>query len=334
MAIPLKELVKLNQVIGRIQSGGFDANDVDNLLVKLRPYAKKNSVFFEIANYAAHPDARDRGLAQQSMTAFVDTIRFFTEYNGANRQLNIDEPFPGYVYRLFISQTLLADEKELKAQHKVSRSSLIRKIESHFILDKKIDVCSIRGKFGVELRKAIYYVIGFIYSRPAFDISDFHAGLLVVLRSQGVRFDEEAWSAQIDRISLAILCLVSNTDYVLPGGEDAHCELNAENQFRLVRGRRKLPDGSLCAEPVSFGCLTITGVATLKNGPRAGLQVMFPLISTDLVPRDHCSAELFQSGPAPDEWGDCDAEIINFARDMSITKDFKLARTDSLIGGD
>lgn len=331
MALPLKELLKLDQIVGRIQSGGFDANDVDNLLMKLRPYAERNSVFFEVANYVAHSDARDRGLAQQSITAFVDAIRFFTEYTGSNRQLNIDEPFPSYVYRLFLSQALLVDENELKTRHRMSRSSLIRKIESNFALDKKSGTCSIKGKFGVELREALSYVIGFIYSRPAFHVRDFHRDLLILMREQSVVFDESAWSAQADRISLAVLCLVSNTEYVLPGGESAHCELSTENPFRLISGERRLPTGALTSEPTSFGTLTIIGSAELTGDPRGTLKVAFPLIATDLDPREHCDHRLFSSGPAPEEWGNCEAEIIDFARDMSLTGGFRLVRTDSLI---
>ncbi|WP_237859461.1 hypothetical protein [Pseudomonas sp. PGPR81] len=331
MAIPLKERVKLDQIIGRIQSGKFDANDVDNLLIKLRPYAERNSVFFEVANYVAHSDARDRGLAQQSISAFVDSIRFFTEYTAARRQLEIDEPFPSYVYRLFLSQALLVDEHELKARHRMSRSSLIKKIESNFTLDKKKGTCSIKGKFGVELREALSYVVGFIHSRPAFHVQDFHRGLLDLMGVQGVVFDEGAWSAQADKISLAVLCLVSNTEYVLPGGESAHCELSTENHFRLISGMRRLPTGAVTSEPTSFGTLTIIGKAELTGDSRGTLKVAFPLITTDLDPRDHCDHRLFSSGPAPESWGDCEAEIIDFARDMSLTADFRLVRTDSLI---
>lgn len=331
MALPLKELIKLNQIIVRIQAGQFDANDVDNLFMKLRPYAKRDSVFFEIANYVAHSDARDRGLAQLSMTAFVDAFRFVVEYPCANRQLNIGQPFPGYVYRLFFSQISMVDERELKAKHGMSRSTLAKKIEGGFVLDKKSGTCSIKGRLGVELLEAISYVTGFIYSRPAFHVRELHLDLVKLMKAQNIYFDEEAWSAQADRISLAVLCLVSSTEYVLPGGEDAHCELNTENQFRLISGERRLPSGELTSEPTNFGPLTILGNATLRNGPRAGLKVSFPLIATDLEPREHCDHRLFSSGPAPEDWGKCEAEIINFARDMSLTADFKLTRTDLLI---
>ncbi|MGF6791600.1 hypothetical protein [Paraburkholderia sp. 35.1] len=127
MPLQLKDLAKLNQIIERIQTGRFDANDVDNLLMKLRPYAVDKTVFLEVANFVAHSDARDRGLAQQSITAFVDSIQFFREYVAEKRPLDVREPFPAYIYRLFLSQTRLSDERLLKTDHKMSHATLIKK---------------------------------------------------------------------------------------------------------------------------------------------------------------------------------------------------------------
>ncbi|HET7867994.1 MAG TPA: hypothetical protein VFL86_26610, partial [Burkholderiaceae bacterium] len=104
MPLQLKDLAKLSQIIGRIQAGNFDANDVDNLLMKLRANAGEQTVFLEVAHFVAHPDARDRGPAQQSITAFVDSIQFFQEYVSEKRPLDLSAPFPAYVYRLFLSQ--------------------------------------------------------------------------------------------------------------------------------------------------------------------------------------------------------------------------------------
>ena len=92
MPLQLKDVAKLNQVVGRIQAGQFDANDVDNLLMKLRAYAGEKTVFLEIAHFVAHSDARDRGLAQESITAFVDSIQYFQEYISEKRPLSIQKP--------------------------------------------------------------------------------------------------------------------------------------------------------------------------------------------------------------------------------------------------
>lgn len=331
MMLPLKDRAKLNQTISRIQGGQFDANDIDGLLMKLRPYACTRTVFLEVAHFVAHPDARDRGVAQQSLTAMADSMRFFVEYVSGKKSLILDAPFPSYVYRLFLSQTRLSDERRLKAEFKVSHSSLIKKIESNFTVDRKTDTCSLRtGKGGSELIAALQYVTGFIHSRPAFHVRDFHQQMKEVMHAQGVNFDEQAWDAQTDRISLAILCLMSNTTFALNDGSRASCKLETENHFRILSGQRRLPTGSITSEPSSFGSLIILGVVTIK-GSKGPLPVSFPLIDTNLNPYDHCDPSLFLKDHTPNELGEYEIEIINLATDMSLSQDYKLVRTDSLV---
>lgn len=335
MPLPLKDQVKVNQLIARIQAGRFDANDandVDSLLMKLRPYAGDKAVFREIADFVAHSDARDRGLAQQSIVGFADSIRYFQEYVSDQRQLDLSTPFPAYVYRLFLSQARLSDEQRLKAAHRMSHTTLIKKIEANFAIDKRAGTCSLRSnKGGVELFAALQFLTGFIHSKAAFSLRDFHEELIDVARAQNVALDEALWGEQAHRVSLAILCLISNTEFRLDGGAQATCKLETEHHFRLLRGQRRLPTGVMSSEPTSFGNLTIMGEATVVSANKAPLRIAFPLIETDLDPHEHCDAGLFLQEQASEDFGDCDVQIINFAPDMSLSDDYKLMRTDSLI---
>jgi hypothetical protein len=332
MPLPLKELAKLNQIIERVEAGRFDANDVDNLLMKLRPYGGDRSVFLEIAHFVAHPDARDRGLAQQSITAFVDSMQFFQEYVSDKRSLDLSVPFPGYIYRLFLSQAKLSDERLLRADYKMSHSTLIKKIEGSFAIDKKTKTCTLKNnKGGKELFGALQFVTSYIHSRPSFHLDDFHKELKEVMRAHQIVFDEAAWDAQVDRVSLAILCLVSNTDFRLTNGGQARCELNTEHHFRLLSGQRRMPNGSMSSEPSAFGRLMIWGHATVESANNQPLQIGFPLIDTGLDPHVHCEPSLFVRERAPEDFGDCEVEIINLAPDMSLSGDYRLVRTDSLV---
>lgn len=332
MPLPLKDQVKLKQIVERIQAGRFDANDIDNLLMKLRPYAGEKTVFREVAHFVAHTDARDRGLAHQSITGFVDAIRYFQEYVSEKRRLDLSVPFPAYIYRLFLSQARLSDEQRLKAEHRMSHTTLIKKIEANFTIDKKTGTCSLRSnKGGVELLDALQFVTGFIHSRAAFSLRDFHEELKAVMQAQRVAFDEVAWSEQAHRASLAVLCLVSNTEFRLDDGAQASCKLETEHHFRLLRGQRRLPTGLMSSEPTSFGNLMIMGEATVVSADKAPLRIAFPLIETDLDPHENCDASLFRREQAPADFGDCEVEIINFACDMSLSNQFKLVRADSLV---
>lgn len=331
MPMPLKDQVKLNQIVARIQSGHFDENDVDGLLIKLRPYAKARHVFREVSHFVAHSDARNQGLAHESITGFVDAMRFFQEYAGPKRPLDLGQPFPAYIFRLFLSQARLSDKVRLKADFRMSPDSLIKKVRSSFGPSADGLTYSWKNnKGGVELAAALQFVTGFIHSRPAFHLTDFHKELKEVMLSENVAFQEQLWDAQADRMSLAILCLVSNTSFQIGGKNLATCKLDTENHFRIMSGERFLPTGGTSGEPSSFGTLMVLGQATVHSDTKPPLQVTFPLIDTDLNPHDHCHHGLFTQDNAPADFGDCIVEVINFAPDMALTADFKLVRADAL----
>lgn len=328
MPLQLKDLAKLNQIIERVQAGRFDANDVDNLLIRLRPYGEDRQIFLEIAHFVAHPDARDRGLAQDSLTAFVDSIRFFQEYAAEARPLNLSVPFPSYVHRLFLSQAKLADEQRLRTEYRMGHATLIKKIKASFVVDEKTRTCTLaNGDVGAELFAALQFVTGFIHSRPAFHLDDFHRELKELMRMQKVSFDEAAWDAQADRLSLAILCLVSNTQFRLKSGGQARCELATENEFRVLSGYRSMPDGGTSGVPIAFGRLMIRGHATVERANKTPLQIAFPLIQSRLDPHAHCDPALLVRKLV----GDCEVEVIDLAPDMSLSGDFRLVRSDSLL---
>lgn len=332
MPLPLKDVAKLSQIIIRIQSGTFDANDVDNLLIKLRPYAGKETVFSEVANFVAHSDARHKGLAQQSITGFVDSFQYIQEYVVENRPLNIAGPFPGYIYRLLLSQARLSDERQLRAKYRMGRATLIKKIEAHFSVDKKTGTCSLLGgRIRADLVAAIMDILRVVHSRPAFHIRDFHKGLKNVMRAHAVSFDEMAWSAQIDRLSLAILCLISNTEFLLTGGSRASCILETENHFRLLSGQRRLPSGVMSSEPKSFGRLMVAAEAAVPSSCGPPIRVSFPLIETDLDPHEHCDPCLFHQALMSEDFGECEVEVIDFAPDMLLSGDFKLVRAETAV---
>lgn len=324
MPIPAKELVKVTALVNRIEAGRFDANDVDALLIKLRPYSAPRSVFREIADFVAHADARDKGVTWDSMTAFADVMRYFVEYVAPKQPLDMAEPFPIYVYRLFRSQTLLADETQLKQRFRISPQSLLAKIESNFKVNRAAKSCHLRAnKDGVEFLAALRYVTGFIHSRPAFDIADFHREFRALLRSYNIAIVESALTAQTDRISLALLCLLSGTEFSLPEGETATCAVGSESHYRILEGKRRILDGEVTPEPSSLGKLQIRGQVKVVSKGKP-VTVAYPVVSTQLDPHDHCDPSLFEVLSETNESGFFRAEFLNLPSHMALRSDFKL----------
>lgn len=328
--IPLKEKIKIRQLIDRIESGEFDSNDVDAILIKIRPYAGSWNIVREIADFVAHADARNKGVACDSMTGFSDSMRFFVEYTGNKQALDISQPFPAYVYRLFLSQAKLSNEAELRQQFRMSHGSLIKKIEGNFKIDKTTRTCSIRpGKYGRDFVAALGYVIGFIHSKPAFDIAEFHTQLQAVFHERDIQFNAAALSAQADRMSLAILCLISGTEVLLPDGDKARCVLSTEHNFRILEGQRRLPIMTVTSEPSQFGTLQVSGEIQVVSKGKP-LQVAYPLVTTQLSPHEHCESSVFEILAEENEFGIFCAEFINLEPDMALTANFKITTAAAL----
>jgi len=332
MSIPLKERAKINEQIARITSGHFDANDVDGVLIKLRPYAGQKAVFREIADFVAHADARSKGVTFSSVTEFADRLRFFIESRIGKAPVDITKPFPLYVYRLFLSQSRKANPEHLMLVYRLSPSSLIKKIESNFILDKANRTATLRAtKGGVELIGALQYVMGFLHVRPAFHLSELISELKEVMEDQKIDFNGTELIAQSDRMGLAILCLISGAQIALPDGAQAKCYLGTENHSQILTGRRQFPTDVVNAEPSGFGSLQILAEVPITNDDGKVLKMVYGVVQTDLDPLEHCHPSLLLTTTIPNEFGLLKQQIINFADDMSLSKDFKLIRSDSIV---
>ena len=324
--IPLREAIKIRQLVGRIQSGSFDAHDVDALLIKLRPYAGNRPVFRDITDFVAHADARNRGAVCDSMTRFADAMRFFVEYTGKNQAVDLSQPFPAYVYRLFISQAKLADEHELRTQFRLSRQSLINKIEGNFKIERTSKTYTLRaGKDGRDFLAALKYVVGFIHSKPAYEITNFHTQLYDVLAEWKIDHDRALLDRQRDNISLALMCLVSGTEMLLPEGDKATCILTAESNFAIEIGQRRLPTGELTSEPTSFGSLQINGEIDVVNSSQP-LRVAYPVITSQLNPRLVCDPVLFQTSEEMNEFGPFRVTVFDTEPDMALTSEFRITK--------
>ena len=74
----------------------------------------------------------------------------------------------------------------------------------------------------------------------------------------------------------------------------------------------------------------ILGEVTIAGG-KGPLRIAFPLVATELNPHQHCESNLFLRDFTPNELGEYGVEIINLAADMSLSQEYKLVRTDSLV---
>jgi len=319
------EKVKAQKLLGLIEGGQFDENDVEGLFMKLRAFCGDRRVFREIADFVAHNDIRDKGLTNESMEAFYLSIKFFCEYVSINKSLNIGEPFPRYVKRLMKYQAIKTDAKALLKEFRVSSASLAKKIDAHFKDDKKADTAQLNGKLGAETAAAIQHVLRFIHAQPAFTQDDVMRVLLLVLAENKMEFDEQKIAQQADRISLCVLALLHDTQFDINGHKLGRCGIAADKQA-MSHGVSYVDEhGNEVPNPESFGLLQLHGhVAVQHNGGEA--QVAYTVFQTKLDASAWCDDSLFvteysKAGEHMFAWRKLDT-----SGDIGISENFKLMR--------
>ncbi|MEI8654298.1 hypothetical protein P4S57_17195 [Pseudoalteromonas sp. Hal273] len=132
------EKSKAQKLILKIEKGQFDENDIDSLFMRMRAYSNKMPVFREIADFVAHNDQRDRGLANQSLETMYLRMKYFLEYNSPKKSLDISSPFPLWIKKLMVLQVNKFKESVLKEKFNVTQQRLKSRIENAFKDDKKI----------------------------------------------------------------------------------------------------------------------------------------------------------------------------------------------------
>lgn len=323
MMMPLKDRTKVEQVLVRISTGQFDGNDIDNLVIKLRAYAGSRKIFREMGDFVAHADRRDRGIAFEAMNRVADRMRFLMEFDGENPPLDI-AVVPPYVYRLFISQTKRANERYLKDNFKLGISSLLNRIEASYVFDKREKCYRLRPGKGLNIVEPLRYALSFVDMNPSFHIAEFHADLAALLKQEKIKYDEKALQEQQDRITLTILCTLAGSKISL-SEDDAKCILGSDHSTRILSGRWRQPNGEVTEDPKSFGNLRLDGQVPIRV--RKGVvQMVFPLISTDLKVQEHCAEEMFSRQAVDGEFGRVEAEHVTFSESMQTNDDFKLAK--------
>lgn len=221
----LAERQKSLKTVNKIQSGDFDDDDVELLLIRLRAYSGAFKVFREAADFVAHNDSRNKGLINEALDAFSLTLRFYMDYPYLNRQLNLGGKFPAYIKALLSRLADRFEDEELVEKTGINRALLKRKISNHV---KKIegDLCVFDiKKAGKEACSALVYMFQGIEVRPVFSPGELMCEVLSVLDLNGIEYCKESMLSSSDRFILSFALMLHDTDQELTGGKVGRCSL-------------------------------------------------------------------------------------------------------------
>lgn len=324
------EKTKTEDVIKRIQSGSFDALDVDSLFSKLREYAPRDSVFKEIAHYLAHNREREQGLTRQALYSFQLNLQFITEYLLPKKQLDIYN-LPLWIKELMIFQTYKADEKSFREKYNMSADRIRKRIESRFKDDKKNKVTRYKKQQITTEDSSIFSdLLGVLHAQNAFTPKNVFDDLFDILDKLNLTFDKDALLINKDKITLCIIHIINGTEFSLNNGSKAICVIADDFEDRKARRKSGIKNFDIDekGKPIpseededyfELGNLCILGQVEV-NYKGKDLTMSFPILSTDLDIRKWVHPSLMEVRK-----GDYQYISVDMSQDMIINENFKLA---------
>lgn len=326
------EKAKAQKIVAKIESGQFDDNDVDSLLMRLRAFCGNHKIFREVANFVAHNDARDRGTTTELLEAFYFNMRYFSEYAAKNTRLDASKPFPLYIKKLIKYQVDKCDAKELLNRFRVGKDRLKARIDSHFKEDKNSSTATLNGKISQETADALSYALGFINANYAFTGKEILDEIVSVIESNRIEFNEAAIRDQADKINICILSLMHNTKFSFSGDKIGSCEISCERPSVLKDARfigendQEIPAP---VEAIEHGNLHITGEVTVNFNGR-DINIIFPVFTANHRTEDWCNQSIFRGEQHTHGNDVTHFQIADFSGEIGINNDFKLYRLDAV----
>lgn len=315
---------KVQKLVGKIESGFFDENDIDGLFMKLRAYSAGFPIFREISDFVAHNDIRDRGLANQSLETMYLRMKFFLEYNSPKKSLNLGSPFPLWIMHLMKHQIEKTEESALRGKFNVTRRRLSSRIDNGFKVDKKKKVVVLKeGKLSEQTFEAIKYVMSFISGKSAFSQSELVSELIGVMNKNGLTFDEAIIQTQAEKLTICTLLLFHHAEFDYKGFKPGLCEIASEKESISYNTKFVDPEGNEIEYQESYGKLSIRGRVTLENDGKE-VSIAHDVMSTDLNVEEWCAENLFHIESASEQAPDYLCKRLKLDCNLALNGDFKL----------
>ena len=315
---------KVQKLVSKIESGVFDENDIDGLFMKLRAYSAEFPIFREIADFVAHNDRRDRGVANQSLATMYLRMKFFLEYNSPKKSLDLGSPFPLWIMRLMKYQVEKTEETVLREKFNVTRKRLVSRIDNGFKVDKKNKVAVFKeGKLSEQTFEAIQHVMSFISGKSAFSQSELVNELIGVMNKNGVDFDDDTIRTQSDKLTICTLLLFHHAEFDYKGFKPGLCKIASEKESISYNTRFVDAEGNEVEHQESYGNLAIRGCVTLENDGKE-ISITHDVMSTDLNAEEWCTESLYHIEPMSEQTPNYMCKRLKLDGDLALNEDFKL----------
>ncbi|MGY1949451.1 hypothetical protein [Pseudomonas pergaminensis] len=311
------EKAKAQKVVDKIQAGNFDENDVDTLFIKLRPYSNDYKVFREVADFVAHPDARNRGLVNEALEAFHLSMKFYINYKYQEKKLDLGNPIPLYIKKLLKFQIDRCPAADLRKRFNKSPSDLKNLIDMLFEDDKKNRTTMLRlFRLNEKAKSVLEHLLGFIGGSLAFTPETLISEIISVLKYNQLVFEDRLILENQEMLVLCVMLLMHRTTYEVEREPIGYCEFSAGNSSIPF----DLPEELV--EINGFGMLSLHAVIDIPvNGKLS--KIGYPILQSTLSVTKYCDESLFSRKPVegvPDVF----MKVVHLGGDVVLLENGKL----------
>lgn len=270
----LDEKLKARKALAKIESGTFDENDLEILMIRLRPYSQDCRIFREAADFVAHNDERNKGLVNESLDAFALSFKYFQEFQGTGKNLlPIFDDFPSYVKNLLIYQVDKFSDDKIKEELSMTKHQLRELVRDVVRKGGKPGTCTVRPSTKKRKIDALGLLLGRIIVKPVFSRGEFMSDLRKVIHLNGIELDSDKFNVQEPKIILLFSLLMHRVVFTLSEGGSAVCHMRADDNI-----------------------LKIIGTCEVANRPP---KVSYCVFDTEIVASEVVSVELVEQGETP-----------------------------------
>ena len=263
------------RLTNKIISGDFNDLDVRELLIELRDYSDKNSLFRELAHFLAHPaEGRKQGKFVDYIISYSQEVKFFWEYRMYKKQLDLYKPFSKYILDCIYNKLSTIDRMELQMKFNFVPHKLKKEINKHVIVDEKTNTVFFVNSAFPNLHNVIVYCLSQIgIQKELLDQNIIIDDIIRTLKNNGILFDENGFKKISNKIMLCILLLLHLSTLRVDENnkeEMPYCSILFD---KLGNKRDRL----------------YLGLYGILNSPEGdGIKIAFPIISTNLILSEYC----------------------------------------------
>lgn len=203
---------KAEKLIAEIESGSFDYNTVDSLLILLREYSNNNKTFRELADFVAHKRERNKGIVKVSMEYMLYATRYLKEYHYSKIELDFFKPFPSWIKNLLIYQIEKANEEILSNSYGFKKQQLTDYIKSHFVLNNKTAKL-IDEQYTIKKHTVLKYLLSFISIYPTFTQTQLIKSIIKTIKDNGLSINDNKFIVNQNLLVLNLIFLMHCTEY-------------------------------------------------------------------------------------------------------------------------